>query len=109
MRKERKIINDLLSLSSHFSAKQVRDVLMFEGIGSVGKPPGRGREGEVKVEQVLGELFDAGDRREGGGAVVWWNDLEKDKRYKEWSKDLKDVSLLSSQDYFSPLDIMLET
>jgi len=30
---------------------------------------------------VTDGLFDASDRIEGGGVVVWWNDLEKDKRY----------------------------
>jgi UDP-glucose:glycoprotein glucosyltransferase len=40
----------------------------------------------------LGDLFDAGDKEEGGDLVLWWNDLEKDRKYKSWSKDLKDVS-----------------
>ena len=30
---------------------------------------------------VTDGLFDASDRTEGGGVIVWWNDLEKDKRY----------------------------
>lgn len=25
-------------------------------------------------------LFDASDRREGGGTILWWNDIEKDTR-----------------------------
>lgn len=29
---------------------------------------------------VLDGLFDASDREEGGGAIMWWNDLEKDNR-----------------------------
>jgi len=29
----------------------------------------------------LDAIFDASDRLEGGGIVVWWNDIEKDSRY----------------------------
>ena len=28
----------------------------------------------------LDGVFDASDRPEGGGVIVWWNDMEKDKR-----------------------------
>ncbi|KAL9710152.1 killer toxin resistant protein [Leucoagaricus gongylophorus] len=37
---------------------------------------------------VTDGLFDASDRTEGGGVIVWWNDLEKDKRYARWSPSL---------------------
>ncbi|TFK19735.1 hypothetical protein FA15DRAFT_759842 [Coprinopsis marcescibilis] len=33
-------------------------------------------------------LYDASDRAEGGGLVVYWNDLEKDARYAGWSPTL---------------------
>lgn len=29
----------------------------------------------------LDAIFDASDRLEGGGIIVWWNDIEKDSRY----------------------------
>ena len=29
---------------------------------------------------VVDGVFDASDRIEGGGAILWWNDLEKDSR-----------------------------
>jgi hypothetical protein len=29
---------------------------------------------------LLDGIFDASDRLEGGGVVIWWNDLEKDNR-----------------------------
>jgi UDP-glucose:glycoprotein glucosyltransferase len=29
---------------------------------------------------VVDGLFDASDRPEEGGVIVWWNDIEKDKR-----------------------------
>lgn len=31
---------------------------------------------------VLDGYFDASDRAEGGGVIVWWNDIEKDSRYE---------------------------
>ncbi|KAF8240109.1 hypothetical protein L208DRAFT_1374411 [Tricholoma matsutake] len=37
---------------------------------------------------VLEGLFDMSDRVEGGSVIVWWNDLEKDLRYKRWSPSL---------------------
>jgi UDP-glucose:glycoprotein glucosyltransferase len=39
---------------------------------------------------VTDGLFDASDREEGGGVVVWWNDFQKDKRYVStiWSNML---------------------
>ncbi|KAF5357223.1 hypothetical protein D9756_006756 [Leucocoprinus leucothites] len=37
---------------------------------------------------VTDGLFDASDRTEGGGVVIWWNDFEKDKRYARWSPAL---------------------
>ncbi|KAF8164188.1 UDP-glucose:glycoprotein glucosyltransferase-domain-containing protein [Mycena galopus ATCC 62051] len=37
---------------------------------------------------VVDGVFDASDREEGGGVVVWWNDLEKDSRYAAWSPSI---------------------
>lgn len=93
MRRERKTVSDILGLSSDMTPKQARDMLMYEEIGAVasGGSTSKGRDVAFGPE-VLGDLFDAGDEQEGGGLILWWNDLEKDKRYKTWSKDLKDVS-----------------
>jgi hypothetical protein len=44
---------------------------------------------------VLEGLFDASDRVEGGSVIVWWNDLEKDSRYKRWSPSLYAVGFFS--------------
>lgn len=30
---------------------------------------------------ALDGIFDASDRAEEGGVIVWWNDIEKDERY----------------------------
>ncbi|KAF5386468.1 hypothetical protein D9757_005906 [Collybiopsis confluens] len=39
-------------------------------------------------KDVLDGLVDASDRPEGGDVIIWWNDLEKDKRYNQWSPSL---------------------
>ncbi|WRT66985.1 uncharacterized protein IL334_003951 [Kwoniella shivajii] len=41
--------------------------------------------GEAQVEDSPGEgVVDASDRIEGGNVIVYWNNIEKDKRYKNW-------------------------
>lgn len=39
----------------------------------------------------LGLLFDASDRQEDGKAILWWNDLETDRRYLRWPSSLSAV------------------
>ena len=34
-----------------------------------------------------GEVFDIRDDN-----LIWWNDLEKDKRYKSWPKSVREVN-----------------
>ena len=39
------------------------------------------RHGVVAPDKgVLDGIFDASDRIEGGGVVIWWNNIEKDSR-----------------------------
>lgn len=90
MRKERKYVTDLQGLSIDMTTKAAREVLINGGTRS----PSANEQGLMPVE-ALGELFDATDRSEGGEVVVWWNNLEKDKRYKSWPSTVKDVSLAS--------------
>jgi UDP-glucose:glycoprotein glucosyltransferase len=86
MRQERQYIVDLLSLSIHMTGKEARDILIG---GSPRSPsPSRDRIGG----DALGELYDSTDRDEGGQVILWWNDLEKDRRYKSWSKSVREVS-----------------
>ncbi|BGP48159.1 killer toxin resistant protein [Rhodotorula kratochvilovae] len=87
MRKERKILADLLALSQHFSGADVRDLLINGGPKS--KAPG-GMRDRIDAE-TLGELYDATDRDEGSQVIFWWNDLEKDRRYKSWSTSVRDL------------------
>jgi len=35
--------------------------------------------------------FDIRDDIEGGGVIIWLNDLEKDSRYKPWPTDIQNV------------------
>ncbi|KAI0266194.1 UDP-glucose:glycoprotein glucosyltransferase-domain-containing protein [Gloeopeniophorella convolvens] len=37
---------------------------------------------------VTDGVYDASDRPEDGGLIIWWNDFEKDSRYKRWQKTL---------------------
>ncbi|WVN85210.1 uncharacterized protein L203_100355 [Cryptococcus depauperatus CBS 7841] len=46
--------------------------------------------GQMQAGDEMGEnLVDASDRLEGGDVVVWWNDIEKDKRYRSWPKHVE--------------------
>ena len=45
---------------------------------------------------VLDGLFDASDRPEGEGALVWFNNFEEDARYERWGGSLKLASVLAS-------------
>lgn len=84
MRSERRIMTGILSLHDGLTAKDARDLLSFDST----KPILRGRN---PAETYTGEIFDASDRPEGGDVILWWNDLEKDHRYKKWSKSLAEV------------------
>ena len=45
---------------------------------------------------ILEGLFDASDRLEDGGLVLWLNDIETDERYSSWKSSVFSVlSLLS--------------
>ena len=88
LRKERSTILSLMSLG--LSASQSIDVLTHPAIGaafSTSKSDGPAR-GLITLES-LGELFDASDRREGSDLILYWNDLEKDSRYKGWQSSLQ--------------------
>lgn len=90
MRKERKILADLAALSPHLSGSDVRDILINGGPKA--KASG-GMRDRIDAD-VLGELYDATDRDEGSQVVLWWNDLEKDRRYQSWPTSVRDVRLL---------------
>ncbi|SCV74361.1 BQ2448_6793 [Microbotryum intermedium] len=101
MRKERKFVTQLQRLATNdedgghalvdISPLQARKILMNQAISKAMKVGGKvvtEPSGRVS-SHVLGHLFDASDREEEGGVVFWWNDLEKDRKYQSWGKDLK--------------------
>ncbi|KAF8587209.1 glycosyltransferase family 24 protein [Ramaria rubella] len=74
LRKERELVGQMKTLG--LTAPQGIDLLTHEAIIS-----------SQTETRVIDGIFDASDRLE-GGVIVWWNDLEKDKRYAQWSPTL---------------------
>lgn len=66
MRKERQLVNQLVSAG--LSRSEAVEVLTH---ASLTKP---------SAGQLLEGMFDASDRKDGGGVIIWLNDLEKDER-----------------------------
>ena len=60
----------------------------------MGPPEQLVRGALVSVEQ-LGLIFDASDRLEDSHAILWWNDLKKDRRYRSWPADINEVCPIS--------------
>ncbi|GAA5851766.1 hypothetical protein JCM9279_004400 [Rhodotorula babjevae] len=87
MRKERKVLADLAALSPHLSGSDVRDLLINGGPKA--KASG-GMRDRIDAD-ALGELYDATDRDEGSQVILWWNDLEKDRRYQSWPTSVRDL------------------
>ena len=50
--------------------------------------------------EAIGDVFDVRDSEEGGGIIMWMNNLERDSRYKRWPKDL---TTLYQPNYFGQL------
>lgn len=82
MRQERRAVEDLLSLSDELTGQAARDLLIDGSKAAEPKDP---------LDALLGQLFDARDATEGGDTILWWNDLEKDGRYKPWAKSVREV------------------
>lgn len=86
MRKERKVVRDLQRLDKGVKTREAREWVIE---GKVKGGEGVAKDGRMSAER-LGEVFDAR-----GTAVLWWNDLERDRRYKTFSKSVQDVRPLS--------------
>ncbi|GAA5982339.1 hypothetical protein JCM5350_006149 [Sporobolomyces pararoseus] len=86
MRKERKYVTELQGLNINMTSKSAREILITGGTKQV-----VANEKGMMPNEALGELFDATDRQEGGQVIVWWNDLEKDKRYRSWPSTVRDL------------------
>lgn len=80
MRKERALIRSLTALSPSSPdarfALSPTDAIALLTHRAVAAAHAQSSQGGAVTEG----LFDASDRREGGGVVVWWNDLERDSR-----------------------------
>lgn len=70
LRKERATMRSLMALG--LSRLQAFELLTHPAVGEAQSEAG-----------VLDGLFDASDREEDGGVIMWWNDLEKDNRSVE--------------------------
>lgn len=79
LRRERKLINGLRKFG--LSARQAVDLLTNPTISK-----SLGTDDSIR--------YDYRDELEGGGVIVWLNDLEKDHRYEGWPRDLHSVSSL---------------
>ncbi|KAG0702039.1 glycosyltransferase family 24 protein [Suillus ampliporus] len=55
-----------------------------------------------KWNDLLDGFVDSSDRSEGGGVIVWWNDIEDDANYAGWGTDLTQLLHLRPNQLFSP-------
>jgi UDP-glucose:glycoprotein glucosyltransferase len=76
LRKERKLIKGVTDLD--FTAQEAIELLTHSEISA------------VKAEDEP-PRYDWRDSEEGGTAIIWMNDLEKDKRYAEWPEALSSM------------------
>ena len=80
LRSERDIMGQLTQLG--LSPKQALDVLSSKHVQKA-----------LSQGTVLDGVFDASDRAEGGDVVVWLNDLERDERYANMKRNLREVCI----------------
>jgi len=76
MRGERSLIKSLQKLE--MTSRQAVEFLSHPSIAD-------------KVEMGTTNRFDVRDDIEGGGVIIWMNDLEKDSRYKQWPQGVRNV------------------
>jgi UDP-glucose:glycoprotein glucosyltransferase len=67
LRKEKETLNSLAS--RRMTRRQATERLLHPEIAT--------RQGQGSLDATFG----ASDRSEGGGLIIWWNDIEKDSRY----------------------------
>lgn len=90
MRSERRWIALLTSLG--INSLQARTLIVDEKLNLAMNPEAASalEVGEIDAS-TLGVRFDASDRQEGGGAIIWFNDLENDDRYSMWPTTLRAI------------------
>lgn len=67
LKKERTVVQSLTSYG--LSNSQAFELLTHPAVAS-----------SQKDNEMMGAVFDASDRLEGGDLIMWWNDMEKDSR-----------------------------
>jgi UDP-glucose:glycoprotein glucosyltransferase len=99
MRSERHWISSLTPLG--ISSLQARKLIVDEKLNLAMNPEASSASeiGEIDASS-LGARFDASDRQEGGGAIIWFNDLEHDERYSMWPTTLRAVSIPQQSDMY---------
>ncbi|KAF4586958.1 hypothetical protein EYR40_010976 [Pleurotus pulmonarius] len=75
LQRERQIVDSLTSLG--LSNGQAVELLTHPTIADA-----------QSSSAALDGIFDASDRIEGGDVILYWNDIEKDKRYARWTTSL---------------------
>lgn len=78
MRAERELIQSMQDLG--FTAKKAIQIISSPVLSKASKSGGKTTDGVYDVRDTLEEPF-----------VIWWNDLEKDSRYQEWSSNMQEV------------------
>lgn len=92
LRGERKNIRELMELG--LTAREVVELLSHQAIAD-------------SKQAELPQRFDYRDTTEGGGMIIWLNDLEKDMRYHEWSPNVSIVCLSSTTTITAQVQVSL--
>lgn len=85
LRHERKLIGGLRTLG----------LTSREAVNLLSQPEITKSQTEDDVQR-----YDYRDDVEGGGVILWLNDLEKDRRYQEWPRTLNSVCLIAHVDFW---------
>lgn len=80
LRTERKLIQSLQDIG--FTAKESIQIISSPVLTKASRSSDKTIDGVYDVRDTLEEPF-----------VIWWNDLEKDSRYKEWSTNVQEVTI----------------
>ncbi|KAG9088588.1 hypothetical protein FS749_002047, partial [Ceratobasidium sp. UAMH 11750] len=75
LRREHQVMSSLMNTG--LTSEQAIKVLANGNIGRA-----------ATLSSSTDSIFDASDRQEGGKAIVWLNDIEKDQRYTRWAPGL---------------------
>ena len=79
IRSERALIRSFEQMG--LTPKQAIHILSHPSFTAAERAPSVGNSDVYDVRDTQDDRF-----------VVWWNDLEKDKRYSEWTDDMEEVS-----------------